>query len=330
MLFTFLLSLNVLAGEPDNFSARHEGKAPVVNAEINKVVNMVLDYALEDFSSAAKPSCDREKFLKFIEDDLDRNLPRIYRAMEVNVPIAGPRNHEDVPYRAGKPYTRLYFSPSYKVKVKDREFYVGLDKIDHFFSHGSLYWDIVGKDAQLPAAKVKKALEVGVMQEQATWGLQKTQVKSYADLCANYQGLHFWRDLFDGKPPIVACKNGRFVKNRQFDMADYFVPTMDETINCNSYASEEVFKAISDVTNKWGMKCPAVDNVCDEFKKQYKDFAPLLMHPLCLGTGTSQIEKASPMTTKDVMDTAQAAMSGGVGFLFFKYFGKGKYTGGVK
>lgn len=324
---TLLLSLNSWAGEPDNFSARHDGTAPVANAEINKVVNLVLELALSEYAPRGKASCDRKRFMEYLEDDLDRNMPRIYQAVYVNAPIAGPYTYKDIPYRKGKPYTDIYFSQSYKVTSKGSTYYIGLDKIDHFFSHGSLYWDVIERDPKLPKAKVKKALELGVMQEQATWGLQNPGVKSYADLVANYQGLYFWRDLFDGKPPIVVCKNGRFVKNREFDMADYFVPMMDETINCNSYANEEMRKAINDVTKKWGMKCPMEESLCDAAKIDYGGFAPLLLHPLCLKTGTSQVEVASPLTTKDVMDTAQAMMSGGGDFLFFKLFGKKRSPG---
>lgn len=325
VLVALFISWASFAGEPDNFSARRDTTAVVANAEINKAINAVLDMNLEEFSP--KAGCDRKKFLDFIQDDLDRNLPKVYKAVYVNAPIAGPRLARDVPYRGGRPYTDLYFSQSYKVTVKGQTFYVGLDKIDHFFAHGATYWDMVGQDPKLPKEKVKKALELGVMQEQATWGLQRPGVKSYGDLSANYQGLFFWRDLFDGKPPIVACKNGKFVKNREFQMEDYFVASMDESINCNSYADQEIYQAIKTVTDKWGQKCPAVDGVCEELKTKSGEYANLLLHPRCLGTGTSQVEKASQMTTKDVLDTAQAVMGGGANYLLFKLFGEKKGKG---
>nr|BFD58798.1 hypothetical protein CKG001_09050 [Bdellovibrio sp. CKG001] len=324
-LIALLLSWNVSAGEPDNFSARRDSKAVVANAEINKAINGVLDMNLQEFP--AKFGCDRKKFLDFVQDDLDRNLPQVYKAVYVNAPVAGPRFAREVPYRAGRPYTDLYFSQSYKVNIQGQTFYIGLDKIDHFFAHGATYWDMVGQDPALPKDKVKKALEVGVLQEQATWGLQRPGVKSYADLSANYQGLYFWRDLFDGKPAIALCQNGRFVKNREFKIEDYFVPSMDETINCNSYADQEMYQAIATVTKKWGQKCPAVEGLCEEMKSKNGEFASLLLHPRCLGTGTSQVEKASAMTTKDVLDTAQAVMGGGANYLLFKLFGEKKGQG---
>ncbi|CAE79014.1 hypothetical protein AB1A81_05010 [Bdellovibrio bacteriovorus] len=322
----FLFSWNVFAGEPDNFSARRDKNAVVANAEINRVVNALLVMALDNYNYSSK-SCDRKRFLKYLEDDLDRNLPQITKALYFNVPQAGPKVHTEVPYGSGKPYTQLYFSQSAKVQVKDATFIVGFDKIDHFFSHGSMYWDMVGQDPKLPADKVKKALEVGIMQENATWGLQRPGVKSYADLMANYKGLYFWRDLFDGAPPLIVCKDGKFVQNREFDLANYFEPAMDETINCSSFATQEIHDRITAVTKKWNMNCPVDANACETAKKVHADKAALLLHPKCRGTGNSQIEKASPMTTKDVIDTAQAAMSGGGDYLLFKLFGEKKKKG---
>ncbi len=320
-----LFSFNAQAAEPDNFSARRDAKAVVANAPINETINAVLNLNISEFP--ARNGCDREKFMTFINDDLDRNFPKIYKAVYLNVPIAGPISSREVPYRAGRPYTDLYFAQSYKVEVKGQTFYVGLDKIDHFFSHGATYWDVVGKDPTLPSDKVKKALELGVLQEHGSWGLQKPGVKSYGDLVANYEGLFFWRDLFDGKPPIIACKNGRFVKNREFKLEDYFSPGMDESLNCNSYANKEILGAIKTVTDKWGQKCPAVSGVCEGLKKDFADNAAYLLHPLCLGTGTSQVEAPSPMTTKDILDTVEGAADGGPNYLLFKLFGEKKKQG---
>lgn len=305
-VLALFIAWNVSAGEPDNFSARRDSDAPVVNSEINRVVNTVIDLAIQDSSPASKPNCNRARLMKYLEDDLDRNLPRINNSVMINTPVAGPRLHTDVPYRSGKPYTELYFSQSYKVKAQGKTFYVGVDKIDHFFSHGSMYWDIIGKDPALPKDKVLKALEIGVMQENATWGLKNTGVKSYGDLAANYKGLLFWRDFFDGKPAFIVCKNGRFVKNREFDLADYFDESMDESINCSSFATEEIKNAITGVTNRWKMTCPAVGGACERLQKNFGELSPYLLHPRCAGTGTAILEPASPMTTKDVIDTAQA------------------------
>lgn len=322
---SLFLSLTTLAAEPDNFSARRDAKAIVANVEINRTINAVLDLNLSEFS--ARNGCDRKKFMDFINDDLDRNFPKIYKAVYLNAPIAGPISSQQVPYRKGRPYTDLYFAQSYKVQSEGQTYFVGLDKIDHFFSHGATYWDIVGQDPKLPKEKVKQALEFGIQQEHGSWGLQKPGVKSYGDLVANYKGLYFWRDLFDGKPAIIACKNGRFVKNREFKLEDYFSPGMDESLNCNSYADKELLSAIKTVTDKWGQKCPADSKACDGLKKDFADLSPLLLHPLCQGTGTSQIEAASTMSTRDILDTVEGAAGGGPDYLLFKLFTEKKKQG---
>lgn len=316
------------AAEPDNCSARAVGDdVPVANAVINRVVNGVLDLALQDFNPAKQDGCSREKFLKFIDDDFDRNLPNITSAIYKLAPIAGPRFYGEVPYGKGLPYTDLYFSQSYKVQAHGRTFYIGLDKLDHIFSHGAVYWEVVGKDPTLPKDKVKKALALGVAQENASWGLQNTQVKSYADLVANYQGLFFWRDLFSGTPPIVICKDGRFVKNREFEITDYLDEAMDECINCNSYATEATLKKIKSVNDARGISCPVAKDSCALSKARFADLSPTLLHPLCLGTGTAQVEKASPQTVRDVLNTVQGAISGGPDYLHFKLFVEKKRRG---
>lgn len=322
LILAMVFSLELQAGEPDNFSARQEGKsARFANEVINNAVNAVLDRALAEQKTDGGDLCRSDRFLKTLDDDLDRNFPLISQSIEVYAPVAGPYSYKEVPYQAGRPYTELYFSTSHLVRAQGREFYIGADKIDHFFSHGSLYWDVVGRDPKLPPEKVKRALELGVLQEQATWGLHKSRVKSYGDLSANFQGLYFWRDLLDGQPPLLICQKGRFIKNRDFDIANYFVPAMDESINCNSYADQKILTAITSVTQKWGQKCPAVPKLCEEARKKYGEWAPFLLHPRCLGEAqASQLEKPNPKTVKDVFDTVEGAISGGPQYLLFKFF----------
>lgn len=325
MAFFFLLTFSFWTGaaEPDNFSARHTPNSVIANSEINRVVNSVLSMATDQFQ--ARNRCDREKFLQFLEDDLDRNFPKVDNYVYLNAPFAGPKSHEETPLNKFRGYGKVFFSPSVKLESKGKTFFVGLDKIDHFFSHGYLYWQMTGKKGTLDKEKVQNALQVGIEQENGPWGLKSSGVKSYADLAANYAGLSFWSQLLDGPSPMIACEKGRFVQKRSFDIANYFNEAMDETINCNSYATKEMLSAVYKMTAPWNMECPVKANACAELKKNYPaEIANKILHPRCLGTGDSQLEEASAKTTKDIIDMAGAAVSGGPQYLLFKMFGQNK------
>lgn len=319
MIFKLLiLSFSAIAGEPDNFSARLDTKSRVANVFINEVVNNVLSLAVYE-ANARKRGCDKTLMMNLLKDELDRNFPKITTYLYRNIPFAGPDSYTKVPYLGTMPYGRTTFTPSAKVQIKDETFYIGIDKLDHFFSHGFLYWNIVN-DPKLPKEKVKNALELGVAQEEGPWGLQFTGVKSYADMSANYKGMTFWRDLFDGTPPFLGCEDNKFVIKKQFELETYFDSSMDESINCNSYAKPEMLQSIKTFSDKNKVSCPVSAEACAQFVKTYPaNVAEKILHPLCRKTGTSQIEKASKLTSKDIIDGVQGLFSGG-GNLFDTFF----------
>lgn len=316
-----LLSQFAFSGEPDNFSARLDTKAQLANSSINSTVNTVLSLAIYETNGRSKDNgCDRELLTNMLKDDLDRNFPKLTNYLYNNIPFAGPVSYDKVPYIGTQPYGRTTFSPSAKVQVGDDVFYVGIDKLDHFFSHGFVYWNISGKDPGLPESKVKNALELGTAQEEGPWGLQFTGVKSYADMSANFKGMHFWRDLLDGPNPLIVCENKKFVLKNNFEMEKYFDSSMDETVNCSSFAKKEMLDSIKVFTDQKKITCPINPEACEKFVKAYPAYvASIILHPLCRKSGTSQIEKASKLTSKDIIDGVQGLFSGG-GNLYFMLF----------
>jgi hypothetical protein len=77
-------------------------------------------------------------------------------------------------------------------------FYLGTDKIDHFFQQGHEYFDVFtrreaqGADA---AAATAAAVAHGVKQERTYYGTVATGVYSNGDLAANYAGMKFYLNL---------------------------------------------------------------------------------------------------------------------------------------
>ncbi|WP_413288848.1 hypothetical protein [Bdellovibrio sp. HCB337] len=318
IFFTLLFSWSVFAGEPDNFSARLDRGAVVANKDISFVVNTVLERAIFEANrrnlrstTGISAPCNKEKLNEILDEELDQNFPAVNHYLNLSVPYAGPISVGETPYRGDGVYKRKSFVASAKVKSDGETYYVGIDKVDHMFSQGSLYWRLVEKDANLPDAKIKKALELGMKQEQGPWGLKSFGVKSYADLAANYHGLFFWRDLLNGPTPMIVCRHGQYYLQRKFEIENYLSPAMDETINCNSYKSEEILQAIKRVTDARRVSCPVSAAICTKLKAKYPpEVAKMILHPICLGTGTSQVEEMLDITTRDLLDGASALLSG--------------------
>ncbi len=77
-------------------------------------------------------------------------------------------------------------------------YYMGTDKIDHFFRQGYEYFDLVKKKEAKganEAAAVTAAVAHGVKQEHSYYGTLASGVYSNADLAANYAGLKFYLNL---------------------------------------------------------------------------------------------------------------------------------------
>lgn len=111
-----------------------------------------------------------------------------------------------------KPPTLLELSPT----VNLFGVYLGTDKVSHFFAQGWEYYAAYRK-AELAGegtgACLRKAIGLGVFQEENYFGLLTVGVFSNADLASNYAGLKFYLNLtrpvlVDGRrlPPILVKK----------------------------------------------------------------------------------------------------------------------------
>ncbi|MNL29653.1 hypothetical protein D3C87_1513430 [compost metagenome] len=167
----------------------------------------------------------------------------------------------------------------------------------------------MGDDSRSPE-KVQSMLNLGIAQEEGVWGLKCYGIKSYADLSANYHGIAFWRDLLKGKPPLIECQNGKYILKRNFDIANYIDASMDESINCNSYGFSKILLSLQSEWAKRKMKCPADETTCAELRKSLPpEVAAKILHPLCLGTGTSQIEKSGDLSGQDYIDAMKILLN---------------------
>lgn len=311
MLF-LIVSIFAFAGEPDNFSGRN---TPPQNEIVNQYVQarLVSIADTHNKSNKDKTKCDNEEIEKHLEDTFDRNWPDVY-GLKWEAKTDGPENFDNSILKGTM--RSQFMVPSITLRLNGKNYSVGLDKLDHLFSHGYLYWKIIGKDPKMPKEKILQALQFGTAQEEGPWGLKAAGQKSYGDMAANYLGLAFWKDLWDGSPPFFACVEGQLIIKKQFKIEDYFNASVDEAINCNSYASQEMASTIIQRTEVLNRKCPIDPGVCKDLNKTISEnYQSYILHPLCRGITSNQVEKPSDLTVKDILDGGSALVSGGGNFL---------------
>jgi hypothetical protein len=82
--------------------------------------------------------------------------------------------------------------------VRVHGYYMGSDKIDHFFQQGHLYFEMVmrrKRDGASEAEAIAAVVAHGVAQEHKYFGTAVSGVYSNADLAANYAGMKFYLNL---------------------------------------------------------------------------------------------------------------------------------------
>jgi hypothetical protein len=92
------------------------------------------------------------------------------------------------------PASFLIDSPTVRV----HGYYLGTDKIDHFFQQGHHYYELVLKEEAKgidTATAIAAAVSLGVKQEHKYYGTLASGVYSNADLAANFAGMKFYFNL---------------------------------------------------------------------------------------------------------------------------------------
>lgn len=174
---------------------------------------------------------------------------------------------------------------------------IGVDKLSHFMTEGADYYE-----AQRRGTGLSGILQIGQDEENGSYGLRTTGIKSYGDLAANYSGYLFWSQLFEGQNPYLVCENNKWVQKRQFNWNDYVNPLFDESINCSQYVSEGMQNVVDRNTqalttaNDLGSRvCPLDSGVCRNVHQYYENPQVLrsIVGPRCLELSGIATEAAS-------------------------------------
>ncbi len=186
---------------------------------------------------------------------------------------------------------------------------IGADKLGHFLSEGYEFYRKAHTHATIEQKKDSVRAQ-NTTSEKEENGMATTNIKSYADMAANYDGTRFWNKLCgamteDSTPTernhfakhkclpnsYLKCENGVWVLNpkEKFTLKNYVTPAWDETINCSVYHKDidalvrsEIFYRVESYESKMKRPCPVEPNACKGLRDSYpgKIFNNVI-HPLC-------------------------------------------------
>jgi hypothetical protein len=133
------------------------------------------------------------------------------------------------------PYNTIHLAPVINING----LYIGSDKLGHITGMGLAYyqrynfWRKRGKGHHFA---LSRAFKFGVLSEKTILGQMASQIFSYADLEANYQGFLLYQSMCDKvRPRLILGKNGKWLSVRKVNLASYVTPYMNEIFNPSTY-----------------------------------------------------------------------------------------------
>jgi hypothetical protein len=167
---------------------------------------------------------------------------------------------------------------------------IGLDKLGHYLAQGFQYYlHYRGLPPQLSAAERAAALRgFGHAQELGQLGLATGGIYSSADLAANWQGMLFFRSLFDDvaeagetHPRFFALdRRGRYRRVRDFHWAEWVDPSWDEVLNPSRIERPEFYRKVLDNLQSRAPERPGEPSVCEHYRRDPRAFlGPAAVRP---------------------------------------------------
>ncbi len=299
-LIYFVFLTFVRAGDPADLDYRDlilENAGP----NINKLIEKYFDRAIQAENRENKKSCEGSKgwngILRKLSYILDTNFPDVVEDLiDQNAPMQYVSPKESS-YQG-------FVSPNYNgccmPTLRIGKSLTGLDKVDHFLSHGYFYYENF-----LKFKDENGVLKLGQKQEEGGWGLSGTGVKSYGDLAANYSGFLFWKEILDGPNPFLICTSGHWSRSpRSFKIEDYADDSWDEGINCssvNSKKNSDLFAA--NVQAKKETLCPVDLKKCEALSRKLPEHVQAtLLSPRCRNQirGSPLVEEPKLMSAEEM------------------------------
>lgn len=310
-LLLLLFPMTVFSAESDDFYARNQPLKDSADI-INGTANRYLEDAISAYNKKNLKTCNSTQLMELLRLKLNTNYSQILTDLEEDKNL--PKFESKYTYRGSildrtpnpnpnSVYQSIWASTCCSSMINVNNHRIGIDKIDHIFSHGLPYYQIVKA-----TGKLDTALDLGIKQEEGCWGLACNGVKSYADLAANYQGYLLWSNMIDGPNPYIKCVSNKFEIARKIDVRTYIDDSLDEAINCSSYDTPERAAGVLRNIKALGFeRCPVKPSACDNLIKKYPPaIAKKIIHNACLEQNkkdVSFVEKEGSEEGLDWIDT---------------------------
>jgi len=270
---------NKIKYETDNFSKRTtlenlKDAAPVLNDYINKRIQLAV-------KESNKTGCEEKKYNE-IPKHLGKFLVKYLIGTSMTASIRTDTDiwakESDKVEKDNLDFSKSIYNslslmdrtilpavgldPSIKIKVHNKNYIIGLDKIGHFFYEGHVLYKRF-----LKSKNILDILKYSISTENGKNGLRTTGVKSYGDLTANYYGFRFWNSIIAGSTPYIKCSKKKYKQTRKFYLQNYINAGFDEAINCSEFRSTSFFgdsmrtKILKNLGEK-NLKCPIDKDLC--------------------------------------------------------------------
>jgi hypothetical protein len=253
-------------------------------------LNSIINREFEVFTNLMNANYSKEKFMKecsvpelkdYALDFFDNNFTRIGNRLRDLTDGTPKKNRPRIQFwmsrtRVQQAYEGVGIKACCAMSVNIKGNVIGIDKIDHFFGNGGILYR---KRLRDPKTTTNDLVQLNKNQEDATWGMSISKIKSYGDLVANWEGMNFYQDLFESPASYLKCENGKISVSRKFQIENQVHPGWSESINCPAFPDKKYAERFAQNLKKLKLKCPMDETKCTELVNRYKD-QPRLLHTL--------------------------------------------------
>ena len=306
ILFFILIISPIISSayEVDNFSQRYN-PLPDSNSVLSQAMNEQLKLAVETLNSQNKTKCVKSDIINAVKKEIAPDTATNFVGPIEKIAEKDSRIQRHTPLK-----NSIYSNKSFAEKIKKliptfygehssinlNGQYIGTDKLGHFIYEGYSYYNVYKNDPT--KSGLNQVLNNGLKSENNYYGKKSTGIISYGDLAANYEGLLFWKDIYNEKKSensYFSCWNGQWKQTRNFNWSDYASSAWDEAINCSKYDEdteikkhvESKLKALTDSHKNRKIKnivfaCPMSVGECMRLKTKYGKIKDSILGPDCI------------------------------------------------
>lgn len=287
------------AAETDAFTTRYKRVQDGLPVIQNEIQSRIID-GLSQLNRESDGECDWDDLDSEMGSQLRRPFYGIIEGfinnsgkVENTFPTVQESIYAEVPFSYRWPMMLgAFFRIGLAGHFHQGDLLIGADKFGHFLDEGYSYYAIVHRYGKGSPEDFEKALEIGHSSEKGVFGLWTGGVFSYADLAANLDGYHFWKDLLGGSGSIhrresryVSCDAGQWKWKGGLDLASYLSAAWDEGMNCSIYRNEAFTLGVENRIRKLEkamdrkLMCPVYPDRVAKMIERYGDLAPRVIHP---------------------------------------------------